>query len=76
MATFKQRATTTVLTVATFIVAWVVIGSLVFYLFRVTGNFDSAGADFGLYPAALTLVLSVTCVAVVRRRVARRARDR
>jgi len=41
-------------------------GSLVFWVFRATGNWDSEGADIALYPAGVTLVATTVATFQIR----------
>lgn len=60
---------------AAFVLAYVVVGTVVFWLFRVTGNWDSEGADIAIYPGLITIAASLGIAWAARRAVARRRRN-
>ena len=61
-----RRAGLFIATLVTFIACWGMFGSLVFWVFRATGNWDSEGADIALYPAGVTLVATTVATFQIR----------
>lgn len=53
-----RRGPVWVWSILVFILAYVVFGSIVFWLFKETGNWDTEGADIALYPGVLTIGLA------------------
>ena len=73
---FGGRLTLALVSLGTFVLAYIVVGTVVFWLFRVTGNWDSEGADIAIYPGLITIAAALAIAWATRRALARRQRSR
>ena len=63
------------LLVGAFFAALMVAGPIVFWIFRVSGNIDDDGAEIGLYPGAIALMLAAGATSVLYRWLRQRSRS-
>ena len=57
----------TLIGLSVFVVSLVVFARVVVWLYKATGNWDSEGAEIGLYPALIAITASVLATAFVVR---------
>jgi TRAP-type C4-dicarboxylate transport system permease small subunit len=67
-----RRVVRTVLAVVCFVVACIVFGSIMVRLFKATGNWDTEGAEIGIYPGLISIGLALVATRTLLRLTDRR----